>query len=177
MLIVGNVQYYETGGTHQIADIKHNPMRPDDPENIKLIGEGYSGAYTEVAANDLLKGKVDIEVTTVDEDGNESIVKKTFDKGFITLHGSASLKNLVIKSVYTTKNEDSSNYGALSITCQAPDGTEIVLRTIVLKDSSGKTITADAFPVGSKIDAKGIVDVYDGVYQLKIFSTNDIVFH
>ena len=53
----------------------------------------------------------------------------------------------------------------------------MVLRTIVLKDESGKTITADAFPIGSVIDAKGVIDVYNGVYQLKVFSASDITFH
>ena len=114
---------------------------------------------------------------TVDEDGNETLEIKSYDYGFITMHGSASLKDLVIKSIYTTQNEDSANFGALSITCIAPDGTEIVLRTIVLKDESGKTITADAFPIGSVIDAKGVVDVYNGVYQLKVFSASDITIH
>jgi DNA/RNA endonuclease YhcR with UshA esterase domain len=104
------------------------------------------------------------------------VATKTFDRGFITMHGTASLKDLVITKIYTTQNEDSSNFGALSITCTAQDGTEIVLRTIVLKDADGKTITADKFPIGSVIDAKGVVDVYNGVYQLKIFSASDITF-
>ena len=176
MLVVGSVQYYETGGTYQIADIKYHAMRPDDPENIQKISDGHEGAYAEVSAKDLLTGKVDIDVTSVDEEGNETIETKTFDRGFITMHGTASLKDLVITRVYTTQNEDSSNFGALSITCIAQDGTEIVLRTIVLKDADGKTITADAFPIGSVIDAKGVVDVYNGVYQLKIFSASDITF-
>ena len=176
VLVVGSVQYYETGGTYQISDIKYHAMRPDDPENIQKISDGHEGAYAEVSAKDLLTGKVDIEVTSVDEEGNETVETKTFDRGFITMHGTASLKDLVITSVYTTQNEDSSNFGALSITCIAQDGTEIVLRTIVLKDADGKTITADAFPIGSVIDAKGVVDVYNGVYQLKIFSASDITF-
>lgn len=176
VLIVGSVQYYETGGTYQIADIKYHAMRPDDPENIQKISDGHEGAYAEVSAKDLLTGKVEIDVTSVDEEGNETVETKTFDRGFITMHGSASLKDLVITKVYTTQNEDSSNYGALSITCIAPDGTEVVLRTIVLKDADGKTITADKFPIGSVIDAKGVVDVYNGVYQLKIFSASDITF-
>jgi DNA/RNA endonuclease YhcR with UshA esterase domain len=92
------------------------------------------------------------------------------------MHGSASIKGLTVKSISTTTNEDSSNYGALSIKCVADDGTEIVVRTIVLKDESGKTITADAFPIGSKIDARGVVDVFNGEYQLKVFSVNDITF-
>ncbi len=177
VLIVGSVQYYETGGTYQISDIFYHAMRPNDPENIQLISEGHTAAYTEVSAKDLLTKKVEIDVTTVDEDGNETIETKSFDYGFITMHGSASLKDLVIKSIYTTQNEDSANYGALSITCEASDGTEIVLRTIVLKDADGKTITADAFPIGSVVDAKGVVDVFNGVYQLKVFSAADIVIH
>ena len=175
ILVVGSVQYYETGGTYQISDIKYNAMRPDDESNIKLISKGHEGAYTEVGAKELLTEKVTLKITVV-EGENESIVEKTFDRGFLTMHGSASMKNLTIKSVYTTQNEDSSNFGALSLTCEAEDGTEIVLRTVVLKDSEGKTITADAFPIGSKINARGVVDVFNGVYQLKIFSANDITF-
>lgn len=174
--IVGSVQYYETGGTYQISDIKYNAMRPDDEVNIKLISQGVEGSYAEVSAKDLLHGKVTLNITEVDDEGNETIVEKTFDRGFLTMHGTASLKDLTIKSIYTTTKEDSSNYGALSITCTASDGTEIVVRTIVLKDSSGKTITADAFPIGSKIDVRGVVDVFNGVYQLKVFSVSDIIF-
>ena len=177
VLIVGSVQYYETGGTYQISDIFYHAMRPDDPENIQKISDGHTGAYPEVSARELLSGQVDIDVTVTDEEGNESVETRTYDYGFITMHGTATLKDLVIKSVYTTTNEGSSNYGALSITCEAQDGTEIVLRTIVLKDADGKTITADAFPVGSVIDAKGVVDVFDGVYQLKVFSASDVTFH
>jgi micrococcal nuclease len=175
ILVVGSVQYYETGGTYQISDIKYNAMRPDDEANIKLISKGHEGAYTEVGAKELLSEKVTLNITVV-EGENESIVEKTFDRGFLTMHGSASLKGLTIKSVYTTQNEDSSNFGALTLTCEAVDGTEIVLRTIVLKDSAGKTITADAFPVGSKVNARGVIDVYNGEYQLKVFSANDITF-
>lgn len=175
ILVVGSVQYYETGGTYQISDIKYNAMRPDDESNIKLISSGHEGAYTEVGAKELLTEKVTLNITVVDGE-NETIVEKTFDRGFLTMHGSASLKNLTIKSVYTTQNEDSSNFGALSLTCEAEDGTEFIIRTVVLKDSEGKTITADAFPVGSKINARGVVDVFNGVYQLKVFSVNDISF-
>ena len=175
ILVVGSVQYYETGGTYQISDIKYNAMRPDDESNIKPISQGHEGAYTEVSAHDLLTEKVTLNITVVDGE-NETIVEKTFDRGFLTMHGSASMKGLTIKSISTTTNEDSSNYGALSIKCEAEDGTEIVVRTVVLKDESGKTITADAFPIGSKIDARGVVDVFNGEYQLKVFSVNDIKF-
>lgn len=175
--IVGSVQYYENGGTYQISDITYSAMRPDAPENIKKISEGHSASYTEVTAKDLLTKKISLEITETDDEGNEKLTNKTFDYGFLTMHGTASIKNLVIKEVYTTMTDGSANKGALSITCEAEDGTEIVLRTIVLRDENGNLITEQSFEVGSRIDAKGIVDVYNGVYQLKIFSLDDVTFH
>ncbi len=173
VMIVGSVQYYETGGTYQIADIKYNAMKPDDEENIQLIEEGTGvAAYQLMTAEYLLKGKVELEIET-----EEAVEPKSFDVGFLTMHSSASLQNLTIKEIYTTKNEDSSNFGAMSITCVDENGTTIVVRTAVLKDADGKTVTADAFPIGSVIDVKGIVDVYNGVYQLKVFSVSDITLH
>lgn len=173
--IVGSVQYYETGGTYQISDIKYNAMRPDDESNILLISQGHTGAYSEVTPKELLEDKLTLKITQVDGE-EETIVEKTFDRGFLTMHSSASMKSLTIKSIYTTQNEDSSNLGALSLTCVGEDGKEIVVRTIVLKDKDGKTITADAFPIGSRIDVRGVVDVFNGVYQIKVFSVNDITF-
>ncbi len=172
--IVGNVQYYEAGGTYQISDIKYNPMDEASKTNILKISDGHTAAYQELDAKALLQDKVDIQVTLRGEDGEETVEIKSYDLGFLTMHSSASLKNLTIKSIYTTKNETSSNKGALSITCQAADGTTIVVRTAVLTGSDGKVITADAFPIGSKINARGIVDVYEGVYQLKVFTASNI---
>ena len=76
-------------------------MRPDDESNIKLISQGHEGSYAEVGAKDLLDGKVTLTITQVDGE-NETLVEKTFDRGFLTMHGSASLSNLTIKSIYTT---------------------------------------------------------------------------
>lgn len=174
--IVGSVQYYETGGTYQISDIYYNAMDPENEKNIKLISSGHSASYSEMSANDILNGKETFELTVVDEDGNESIVTKTLDKGFLSMHSSASLKNLTITDLYTTRNEESSMNGAISITCVDEYGNEIVLRTVVLTDASGNVVTEDAFHIGDKISAKGVIDVYDGAYQLKIFSMNDITF-
>ncbi len=176
VLIVGNVQYYEAGGTYQISDIKYHAMRPTSEENIQKISDGHSAGYQRFEAKDLLTGKKDVQITLIGQEGDEIIETKTFDIGFLAMHGSASLSNLTIKSIYTTQNEDSSNFGALSITCEAEDGTTIVVRTAVLKDENGKTITADEFPIGSKIEVKGIVDVYNNVYQIKVFSKSDVGF-
>ncbi len=171
--VVGNVQYYEAGGTWQVSDIRYRPTMPNHEENIQKLGDGESASYQELAADRLLKDKVEIEITT-EVDGEETIEKKSFDVGFLCMHSTASLKGLTIREIYTTQKEDSSNKGAMSITCEDAEGNRIVLRTVVLKDNDGKLITEDAFPIGSVVDAKGVVDVYDGVYQLKVFSANDI---
>lgn len=172
--IVGSVQYYETGGTYQISDISYNVMRPDDETNIQLISKGHSASYEKLDAETLLRGTVDIEITKVGEDGEETLETKSFKIGFLKLHGTASMDNLTITDLYTTSNEDSSNKGAISITCVDAHGTEIVVRTAVLKDASGNTITQDVFRIGEKINVRGIVDVYNGVYQIKVFSIADI---
>ena len=174
---VGNVQYYEEGGTYQLSDIKYDVYNPTD-KDISLIQKGGNGAkYQELDAKDILTGKVDLVITTRDDEGNETDEVKEFKIGYLAMHSSVSLKNLTIKEVYTTTKEESSSKGAMSITCEAEDGTEIVVRTIVLLDSNGDKITDSSFPVGSVIDVKGLIDVFDGVYQVKLLSINDVVFH
>ena len=187
VLIVGSVQYYDAGGTYQISDINYHAMRPDHEENIQLISSGHNASYQQLTSNRLLDTKITLQIDGVDEDGNETVEFKDYDLGFLTMHSSASMKNLMIKSMYTTSNEDSSNKGAISITCvpvvydEQAGGwieygeKEIVVRTAVLLDASGNLITESRFPVGSVIDANGIVDYYNG-YQLKVFSVDDITF-
>ena len=176
VLIVGSVQYYEAGGTYQVSDIYYYPSRPTHPKNIQLISDGHSASYQTVAANTLVNGTVSVNVTETDDDGNETTTTKTLDYGFLTMHSTKKLENLTIKSTYTTDN-GGNNDGAISITCVAEDGTEVVLRTVVMLDSNGDLITKDIFPVGAKIAyAKGVVDAYNGQYQLKIFTPDDIVF-
>lgn len=175
--IVGSVQYYEAGGTYQISDVEYNEFKPDAETNIKLISEGHTPSYGVVDAKSLLDDKITLDLLVTDDEGEESIVQKEFDRGFLTMHGSATLQNLKIVDLYTTTNEDSSNKGAISITCRAEDGTTIVVRTTVLKNADGSIVTEDAFSKGSIINAKGIVDYYDGNYQLKVFSIQHIIFH
>ncbi len=175
--IVGSVQYYETGGTYQISDITYKPMKPDHEANIQLISGGHSAAYQEMTVSQLLNEQVTLEITTTNEDGDEITEQKAFDVGFLTMHGSVSLKNLTVKSVFVTTNDESSMKGALSITCTDASGNEIVLRTIVLYDENQKLIDASYFPVGTVLDVQGVVDVYKGVYQVKVFHQDDVTFH
>ena len=56
------------------------------------------------------------------------------------------------------------------------DGKTLTVRTTVLWDENGQKITADLFD-NATIDVKGLVDRYDGEYQIKVFSIDDITLH
>ncbi|MCR5154232.1 MAG: thermonuclease family protein [Lachnospiraceae bacterium] len=162
--IVGTLQYYETGGTYQIAGVSYREMKPNDPGNIQKLGEGYSPAYVETSADTFVNGTVKIEV-----DGEE----KEFDYAFLTLDTTISMKDLKVKDVYTTSNKESSSYGAMTLTCEAEDGTVVTVRTNVLFDENKNMITEDAY-LGKNIDVKGLVAYFSGSYQIKVLTASDI---
>ena len=161
--IVGSLQYYETGGTWQIADLNYRAMKPNDPGNIQVLGTG-TAAYLKTDAEKFQNGKVDVVV------GDE---KKTFDYAELALGTSVSMENLKVVDVYTTTNEESSSKGAMTLTCQV-DGITIDVRTTVFRDANGNLITKDAY-LGKTIDVKGIVDYFSGAYQIKVFSPDNII--
>ena len=165
--IVGKVQYYETGATWQISGLKYRAMKPDDPENIQLISSGHSGAFMLTDPDTFKNGKLTVSVTDGEEEKDV-----TFDYAELVMSTSVEMKDLTVKSVYTTKNEGSSSNGAITLTCEN-GGNVITVRTTVLRDASGNIITEDAF-IGKTIDVKGIVDFYDGEYQIKVFTIDNI---
>lgn len=164
--IVGSVQYYEAGGTYQVSDLSYRQMKPDDPNNIQKLGDGKEPAYVLTDADTFQNGKVEI----IGEDGT-----KTFNYAQLAMNTSIEMKNLTVKNVYTTTNEDSSSKGAMTLTCEV-DGITVSVRTTVLLDESKNLITADAFE-GKTIDVKGLVDYFDGIYQIKVFTMDSITIH
>ena len=161
--IVGTVQYYEVGGTYQVAGLSYRMMKPDDPGNIQKLSDGHEPAYVLTDAETFVNGKVEVEVAEE---------KKEFVYAELALGSSIEMQNLTVKDIYTTTNEESSSKGAMTLTCDV-DGVEVSVRTAVLTDADGKLITEDAYE-GKVIDVKGIVDYYDGAYQIKVFSADNI---
>ncbi len=164
--IVGSVQYYEAGGTYQVSDLSYRQMKPDDPNNIQKISDGNEPAYVLTDANTFQNGTVEI----VDEEGTA-----VFDYAQLAMNTSIEMKNLQVKSIYTTTNEESSSKGAMTLTCEV-DGITVSVRTTVLLDENKELITASAFE-GKTIDVKGLVDYFDGAYQIKVFTMDDITIH
>ena len=172
--MVGTLQYYENGGYYQVSNIQYDIMDPTSPEGVHKISEGNSASFAEVDPNTILNGTVTVERTVEDEEGNETTETKTFKYGELAQHSTVTVSGLRVVSMWTTQDGDSK--GAISLYCQAQDGTEITVRTEVLYDENKNLVTEDIFR-GKTIDASGIIDFYKGAYQVKVFSIEDITIH
>jgi len=162
--IVGTVQYYEGGGTWQVSDLTYRLMKPNDPGNIQKLSSGNAAAYVLTDPATFKNGSV-----TLDTESGAI----TAPYAAMILGTSVEMKNLQVTDIYTTTNEESSSKGAMTLTCQAVDGTVITVRTALLFDENNNLITEDAY-AGKVLDIKGIVDYFDGTYQIKVFSSKNI---
>ena len=161
--ITGVVSYWETGDQYQITDLKYDAFDIDNPKYIRLLSENNEISYREVDIA-TFKSKVTVE---------KNEVPTEFDWANLALHTSITMKNLKVKSMYTTQEGDSK--GAISITCEV-DGQTVVVRTTVMRDADGDLITEDYF-AGKTMDVKGFIDCFNGQYQIQIFSPDSVTFH
>ena len=161
--IVGSVQYYEGGGTWQVSDLNYRQMKPKDPGNIQMLSQGHDPAYRLTDAETFVNGVVTVE----SEEGSV-----TAPYAQLAMSSSIEMKGLKVVDIYTTTNEDSASKGAMTLTCTV-DGHTVSVRTTVLLDKDGKLITEKAY-AGKTIDVKGIIDYFDGTYQIKVFSADSI---
>ncbi len=164
--IVGTVQYYETGGTWQVSGLTYSPMKPNDPNNIQKLSEGHEPAFLLTDPERFVRGTLDV---TVDDE------VRTLPYGQLALSTSISMENLKVVDIYTTTNEESSSKGAMTLTCEY-NGVTVHVRTEVLIDADGNLVTAEAYE-GKNIDVRGIVDYYNGDYQIRVFSEKNITVH
>ena len=162
--IVGTVQYYEAGGSYQVSGLTYRQIKPNDPGNIQKLSEGNNPAYVLTTPDTFVNGKVtvDLEDSTV-----------TADYAALAQGTSIEMQDLKVKEVYTTENEDSSSFGAMTLKCEA-DGVTVTVRTSAFRNADGSLVTEDTY-LGKVIDVKGIVDSFDGEYQIKVFTQNNII--
>lgn len=163
--IVGTLQYYEAGGVYQVSGLAYRMMKPDDPDNIQKISDGHFPAYVSTNANLFANGAIEIE------SGG-----RTYSCPYAELSMATSIEmhGLTVRKVHTTTNGDSASNGAMTMTCEA-DGVQITIRTVPLFDEYHNLITEEAY-WGKIIDVRGIVDCYDGEYQIKVFTPDSITF-
>lgn len=161
--IVGTMQYYEAGGTWQVSGLTYRMMKPKDPGNIQLLSQGHEAAWVPTPAETFANGVVTVQ-------GEDSTAD--FAYANLALATSVSMENLTVVDVYTTTDEDSSSNGAMTLTCQC-DGVTILVRTAVLYHDDQTLVTGDEF-LGKTISVRGVVDYFDGAYQIKVLSLNGI---
>ena len=161
--IVGTVQYYEAGGTWQVSGLSYRMMQPDDPGNIQKLSEGHSPAYVLTDPDTFVNG----QVTMLSDEG-----QRTIPYTEAVLGTSIQMQGLQVVDVHTTATGGSSD-GAMTLTCMA-DGVTITVRTALLLDENGKRVTEDAY-LGKTIDVKGVVEYYDGGYQIKVLTEKHII--
>ncbi len=161
--IVGTVQYYEAGGTWQVSGLSYRMMQPDDPGNIQKLSEGHSPAYVLTDPDTFVNG----QVTMLSDEG-----QRTIPYTEAVLGTSIQMEGLQVVDVHTTATGGSSD-GAMTLTCMA-DGVTITVRTALLLDEAGKRVTEDAY-LGKTIDVKGVVEYYDGGYQIKVLTEKHII--
>ena len=162
--IVGTVQYYEAGGTWQVSGLTYRMMKPKDPGNIQKLSEGHSPAWFPTEPETFLG-----QVTIQGEDNAQ-----VFDYAALAMSTSAQMQGLTVKHVYTTSDKDSSSFGAMTLTCEK-NGSTAYVRTIPFYED-GQLVTGDRF-LGKTIDVKGVVDYFDGQYQIKVFTIDNITIH
>ncbi len=175
--VVGNVNYYETGDSYQISGVDYNAWKPTDPNNLQLLDqESHPIANTLTTAEVFLSKKtVPVTVEVEGEEGETTEEMKEFPYAQLALNTSISMKNLQVIDTYTTTNEGSSSNGAMTLTCKV-DGKTVTVRTMVLLDAEGKLVTEDQL-MGKTIDVVGIVDCFQGEYQIKVFTYDNITIH
>ena len=165
--IVGTVSVFN--GSYQVSGLKYNAR--DKANSCGVVSKGHSASYLPCDPATFANGKVNVAV--MDAETGEEVMKE-IPYAEMALGTSISLQNLVVKSVYTTDNGGSSD-GAMTLTCEA-GGVKISVRTNVLYNFDGDIVTQDAYE-GKTISVKGLVEAYEGEYQIKVLSVNDIIIH
>lgn len=163
--IVGTVQYYEAGDAYQVAGLTYKMMKPKDPDNIQLVSEGHAAAYTLTDPETFANGQVTLE--------SENGERRTFDYAMLALGTSVSMEGLTVEHVSVSKDDAGEPTGELTLRCVAGK-TPIQVRLTALKKDDGTYFTKKDL-LHQTIDVKGIVDSFNGTYQIKVYLRDGLI--
>ena len=160
--IVGTMQYYASGDVYQISGLKYREMKKDDPGNIRLLEKGVGVEPRVIEPEELNRREVEVIV----EDEVKSLPFREALLGTVV-----KMDGIHVDDVYVTTKEDSSSFGAMTLTC-SKDGEVISIRTLPFYEG-GELMTERDF-LGFVIDVIGVVDTYEGSVQIRVFNIDDI---
>ena len=164
--VVGSVS--EFNGSWQVSGMTYSDFIPTD-DDMRLISEGNERAFRLTDPTVFARGTV--EITSVDPQ-TEAASTASYPYAQLAMGTSISMEGLYVRDVYTTESDNDSSDGAMTLTCER-DGITVSVRTVVLTDGDGNKITAEAYE-GKTIDVKGVVDCFNGTYQIKVLSADYI---
>ena len=147
--IVGTFQYYEAGGIWQVSDVKYRMMKPDDPDNLRKLGEGKKPAYQRLTVAELKQ------------------------EGPLLTAASAALQGLTVESAETVTKED----GKISLRLECRQEEETVwIQTRPLMGSMEALLPAEQY-LHHQIDAQGMVKCGEEGVSLLVFQPEGILLH
>lgn len=179
--VVGTLSAFQ--GSYQISGVApYDPFDPDHEDNCQIIEKDKSPAYVETEAKEIVAGNLDIRFIKEVPDSEPVVDTVKIEYGEAVTSTTVMVKDLKVTKAYTTNN-GGKNDGAISLTCQAPDGTIITVRTEVLKEN-GVIVTQDRY-VGKTITVKGLIERYvpnadkpdNYQYQIKCYQVEQIIIH
>lgn len=156
----GSFQKYDTAGTYQVSGLSYMAMDPEYEKNTRLVEQNCSYDPTIITGADFSK-------TTKDEDYEGASYMEALTSSY------CQMNDVTCTSAYTTK--DGTSAGALSLTCTDSSGKTFTIRTSVLYNEDGTKVTSDAF-VNKTFNVKGVIDYYNGSYQLRVASYKNFTF-
>lgn len=155
--LVGSLQKYEAGGTWQISGIQADSFAdPSDTNYSTVLSQNNNIVYTTVTGDQFVNSKVTIV------DGDDNATQVNFAE--LAMGTCVKMENLKVKSTYSNPQADTVE---ITITCEAPDGTIVSIRTEQLYDEDFNTIQPSFFN-GKTITVLGNVDKFGDTYQIKV---------
>ena len=126
--IAGNVS--EFSGSWQISGMTYSDFIPT-ADDVKQLSTGNEPAFVLTDAATFANGKVNVEMTDPE---TEEVTTKELKYAEVALGTSIEMKDLYVKSVYTTQSDNDNSNGAMTLTCSS-GGKTITVRTSLLKFS------------------------------------------
>lgn len=154
--IVGTLQYYEAGGVWQVSGLTYRMMKPDDPGNIQKLSDGHSPAYIPLDIIRFTEGQITLTVN--DE-------TRSFCAADLALGTSVSVSEAYVESALADE------YGGMTLTCTSNQSTFLIRTDPLMMD--GILLQPDHC-VGKTISVKGIADVSDGAYVIRVLSSDQL---
>ncbi len=168
--VVGEFQ-----GSYQVSDLTYNDFIPS-ADDIQLLETGHSASNVEWSGAKFNSSvSVTADFTTEDDEGNvtTTTATKTIRYAELGLNSSLSMKGLQVINAYTTDN-GGNNDGAMTLTCKTTDNKTVKVRTVVLRNHTTGQIATQDMLVGKTIDIVGVIDCFNGDYQIKVLSVGAI---